>query len=152
MHGIISSSSENTEEKAPCGIAVGACATILCIEDNPLSAELITETLKARPGIKVLMAPNGQMGVHLACVHQPDLILLDLQLPDLNGEEVLHRLRGDARTSALQVIVISGGASSRDSQRLLSAGASGYMDKPFTTSHFLATLDRLLGFAQPLDR
>lgn len=149
MHAKISNFKHGSEESD-----VGSCLeepptpagsrTVLCIEDNPLYADLVKETLTARPDVNIIMATDGAKGVDLACLYKPDLILLDLQLPDFNGEEVLHRLRGDARTSALPVIIISGGASSRDAQRFLAAGASGYLDKPFTTSAFLTTFDRLL--------
>ncbi|MDP9292566.1 MAG: response regulator, partial [Verrucomicrobiota bacterium] len=118
--------------------------TVLYIEDNLCYAELISETLKRRPGVKLLAATHGALGLDLARVHQPDLILLDLQLPDINGEEVLHELRGDARTSAVPVVVISGEASAGDVNRLLSAGASDYLDKPLDMPKFFATLDRVL--------
>jgi CheY-like chemotaxis protein len=87
---------------------------------------------------------QGSMGVELAAKHHPDLILLDLHLPDMPGEEVLRRLGADPQTRDIPVIVITADASSGTSKRLLAAGASAFLTKPVSVSLFLTAIDEII--------
>jgi len=124
-------------------------ATVLYVEDNLANLSLIETILAERPGITLLSALQGSLGFDLAVEHQPDLILLDLHLPDVPGSEVLERLRADERTAALPVVVISADATPRRMERLLEAGAQAYLPKPLDVDQFLATLDEMLAKKQP---
>ena len=95
--------------------------------------------------LKVLPALQGQMGVYLAAEHQPDLILLDIHLPDIDGDEVLRRLHADPRTRDIPVVVVSADATPASIERLHALGASGYLTKPIDIGEFLDTVDRYVG-------
>jgi PAS domain S-box-containing protein len=116
--------------------------TVLYIEDNPSNLRLIERLLVRRPGVRLAVARNGQDGFQLAFEQNPDLILLDLHLPDISGEEVLHRLTSDHRTSAIPVVVVSADATTVQRKRLLRAGAKDYLTKPIVLASFLAMIDR----------
>jgi CheY-like chemotaxis protein len=135
---------EATTVAPPSGDVPHADATLLYIEDNLANLSLVESILLSRPRWRTIPALQGRLGVELAREHRPDLILLDLHLPDIPGEEVLRRLRADERTSSIPVIVISADAT-RDSQfRLESAGADGYLTKPLDVDQFLETLQSFL--------
>jgi PAS domain S-box-containing protein len=122
----------------------GRAATLLYIEDNLANLSLIETLLASRPEITLLTAMQGRMGMYLAWEQAPDLILLDLHLPDLAGDEVLRRLRTDERTARTRVVVISADATPGRMQRLRAAGADDYLTKPLDLDAFLETVDRLL--------
>jgi PAS domain S-box-containing protein len=119
-------------------------ATVLYVEDNVANLSLIETILDDRPEITLVPALQGRLGLELAAEHQPDLILLDLHLPDIPGEEVLRRLRADERTAATPVIVISADATRGAVQRLLEAGVHAYLTKPLDVDLFLNTIDEVL--------
>jgi PAS domain S-box-containing protein len=124
-------------------------ATLLYIEDNLANLTLVESILLSRPNWTTIPALQGQLGVELAQEHRPDLILLDLHLPDISGEEVMRRLRADPRTASIPIVIISADAT-RDSQiRLYDAGADGYLTKPLDVGEFLATVDRFLNGKEP---
>jgi CheY-like chemotaxis protein len=127
----------------------GRAGTVLCIEDNLANLELIESILAGEPGIRLVGALQGRMGLDLAWQHQPDLILLDLHLPDMNGDEALIRLREDPRTRTTPVIVISADATSRQVERLLALGAQRYLTKPLNLEEFLEALHRYLPTGWP---
>jgi len=115
--------------------------TVLYVEDN-LSNSLLMETVFAtRPGIKLLTAMQGRMGLDLAREHVPDLILLDLHLPDMHGDEVLRQLRADRRTKDIPVAIVSADATPGQIERLLAAGAQSYLTKPLDIKNLLAFVD-----------
>src|SRR5690606_26611428 len=122
----------------------GGPATLLYIEDNLANLTLIETILANRPEITLMSALQGQLGLDLAWEHRPDVILLDLNLPDLPGDEVLARLRSDERTRETPVIVISADATHGRSDSLLGGGAQAYLTKPLDVEQFLGTIDRLL--------
>ncbi len=124
-------------------------ATLLYIEDNLANLSLIETLLENRPGLTLIPALQGQLGLDLAWEHRPDLILLDVHLPDMPGDEVLGRLRADARTARTPVVVISADAMPGRSQRLLERGAQAYLTKPLDVDLFLETVERLLGDPVP---
>jgi CheY-like chemotaxis protein len=122
----------------------GKSSTVLYIEDNLANLSLIEEILGDRQSITLLSSLQGQMGLELAWEHQPDVILLDLHLPDISGDEVLERLRRDSRTRDVPVIVISADATASHIKEVLSAGAQAYLTKPLDVDEFLSKLDELL--------
>jgi CheY-like chemotaxis protein len=115
--------------------------TILYIEDNLTNLKLLERLLDRRPEIRLLSAMQGGIGVTLARTHRPDLILLDLNLPDMPGEEVLGRLRSDPRTAKVPVVVLTAEASSGQVKKLLDAGARAYLTKPLEVDRFFLTID-----------
>jgi len=95
---------------------------------------------------------QGSLGLDLARKHRPDLILLDLHLPDLRGHEVLARLRKDELTRDIPVVVISADATTRQIQRLLAAGARNYLTKPLDIGQFFRVIDETMhGADRPLE-
>jgi PAS domain S-box-containing protein len=116
-------------------------AQLLYIEDNLANLDLVETFLATRPGWKLVPALQGRIGVDLAREHRPDLVLLDLHLPDISGEEVLRRLRADPRTAGIPVIIISADATRDSLERLRALGADAYLTKPLDLDDFLSTLE-----------
>jgi two-component system sensor histidine kinase/response regulator len=117
---------------------------ILYIEDNLSNLTLVEQMLAEQPHIELLTAMQGGLGLDLARKHLPDLILLDLHLPDLRGYEVLARLRQDQRTRHIPVVVISADATARQIQRLMAAGARNYLTKPLDIGEFFRIIDETM--------
>jgi signal transduction histidine kinase/CheY-like chemotaxis protein len=117
---------------------------LLYIEDTVANVRLIEEILRSRPSIKLLPAGMGRLGLELAAEHRPDLILLDLHLPDVDGEQVLARLGEDERTREIPVVVLSADATDRSRTPLLENGASAYLTKPIGVPDLLAVVDEYL--------
>ena len=115
---------------------------VLYVEDNPSNIRLLERVMARRPEVNLLVATHGRLGVELAIEHRPDLILLDLGLPDISGEEVLRTLHADSRTATIPIIVISADAIPARPLELLALGASGYLTKPFDISRLLTFLDQ----------
>ena len=118
---------------------------VLYIEDNPINALIIAELIARRPDLALQVAVDGASGVAQAASLLPDLVLLDMQLPDFDGFEVLRRLRADPATAAIPVIALSANAMPDDIDRALRAGMSDYWTKPLDFAAFMASLDRLFG-------
>ena len=119
-------------------------ATLLYVEDNLANLSLVETILLPRPQWRVLPALQGRLGLELAAQHRPDVILLDLHLPDLSGREVLRALRADARTADIPVVVISADATPRTREALEADGVSAFLTKPLDVRAFLATVERVL--------
>jgi signal transduction histidine kinase/CheY-like chemotaxis protein len=115
--------------------------TILYVEDNPSNVKLVERVLALRPEIRLVVAMRGALGVDLAREHDPCLILLDLNLPDISGEEVLRRLKLDPQTIDIPVVVISADATPGQRARLQAKGAADYLSKPFEVAHLLQIVD-----------
>ncbi len=122
-----------------------AQGTVLYIEDNLSNLKLVERLLRHRPQVLLLPAMQGGLGLELAHQHEPRLVLLDRHLPDIDGAEVLRRLRVDPATAASAIYVLTADASPGQQQRLIAAGADGYLTKPIDVDQFLALLDRVLG-------
>jgi PAS domain S-box-containing protein len=124
-------------------------ATLLYIEDNLANLTLVETIFETRPEITLLPALQGRLGLDLARQHQPDLILLDLHLPDIPGDEVLRRLRADESTRDIPVIVISADAMPSRIERLVEAGAQSYLTKPLDIDQFIQAVDGVLARSAP---
>jgi PAS domain S-box-containing protein len=125
-------------------VAAAGRGKILYIEDNLSNLTLVEQMLAEQPRIQLLTAMQGRLGVDMARQHQPDLILLDLHLPDLPGHEVLDRLRYDEVTRHIPVVVISADATVRQINRLKAAGARSYLTKPLDISEFYRVIDEAM--------
>ncbi|HEX8359654.1 MAG TPA: PAS domain S-box protein [Longimicrobium sp.] len=122
----------------------GAPAKILYIEDNLTNLSLVEAVLESRPSWNTLSALRAEAGIEMAREKQPDLILLDLHLPDLGGDEVLDRLRADPATASIPIVIISADATATSQARLRAAGANDYLTKPLDLDVFLSTVERYL--------
>ena len=120
--------------------------TILIVEDNDKSMKLTRDVLQAK-GYATLEAVNGLDGVAVATKERPDLILMDIQLPDINGYEATARIRADAACVAIPVVAFTASVTADDRQRIADAGFNGFVSKPIDLKSFLATVRHLLGEA-----
>lgn len=121
--------------------------TILVIEDDPIAAKLMQYQLE-RKGYQILIASNGVQGVKMIQVNPPDLLLLDLMLPGLDGFEVLNRLRADPQTADLPVVIVSAKSQPGDKQMAARIGANAYLTKPYDRAELLALIRSLLSERQ----
>jgi len=118
--------------------------TILYIEDNPNNLLLVQEAINFLPGITMLSADEPELGLELAMGHNPDLILLDINLPGMDGFEVLKRLQQDKSTCHTPVIAVSANAMFDDIEKGLDAGFNEYITKPFNIELLLDTVKKTL--------
>ena len=118
--------------------------TVLYIEDNVANLHLMEHLVQHRPGVRLLTSLQASLGIELAVQHQPELILLDVHLPDLPGLVVLQRLRVDPRTTGIPVVMLSADATEGQARRFRETGAEDYLTKPIDVSALLALLDRFL--------
>ncbi len=118
--------------------------TVLQIEDNPSNMRLVERIMSRRPNSRLITAMQGTIGLELARQHRPDVILLDLNLPDVTGHEVLRQLRADPRLADVPVIVISADATRGQIERVLAAGAQSYLTKPLDVQRFLDVVNEAL--------
>ena len=116
-------------------------ARVLVVEDNEKNMKLFRDVLAAT-GYRTLEATTGGQAVDLATEHLPDLVLMDIQLPDIDGVEALGRLRADERTATLPVLALTAQAMEGDRERFLAAGFDGYLSKPVNVADFVATVRR----------
>lgn len=121
-----------------------ATTRLLYVEDNALNLQLMQHILAHRPGVQLLSAHSGAAGLEMAQADHPDLILLDVQLPDMAGNVVLDHLRSDRRTHDIPVVMLSADATPAQITRLLEQGAHDYLTKPIEVEKFLHVLDALL--------
>ena len=117
---------------------------LLYIEDNFSNVTLVEQMLAERPALELMTAMQGRVGLELARQHSPDLILLDLHLPDMPGWQVLAQLKADHLTREIPVVVISADATVPQVKRLLSAGARAYLTKPLDIGEFFRVIDKAL--------
>jgi CheY-like chemotaxis protein len=115
--------------------------TVLYIEDNLSNLQLVERVLSRRPGVRLISAMRPQLGLELAAEHHPDLILLDLHLPDMPGQEVLRRLQGEPRTADVPVVILSADARPSLIRELLEQGARAFLTKPLDVKELLGVLD-----------
>jgi CheY-like chemotaxis protein len=118
--------------------------TVLCVEDNPANLRLIEAVFAQRPGIRLLTAMAPGLGLELARTHRPALILLDINLPDMDGYAVMECLREHGATRDIPVVAVSANAMPRDLERARAAGFAAYLTKPLDIDRLLQLLDETL--------
>lgn len=116
-------------------------SVVLHIEDNASNRKLVELVVSRRPNLELVEALDGETGLALARSLRPDLILLDLRLPGISGEEVLARLRDDPATAGLRVVVISAEARPGETSRVIDSGAERYLVKPVDVEELLSVLE-----------
>jgi PAS domain S-box-containing protein len=129
---------------APADEARTGAATVLYVEDNLSNFKLVERILNKRRHVRLLTAMEGALGLDLARQHRPDLILLDLHLPGMDGEELLRRLQDDPMTADIPVLAVSADATRARMERVLTAGARAFVTKPLDVPRFLALVDETL--------
>jgi CheY-like chemotaxis protein len=117
---------------------------ILVIEDNDKNRKLVRDVLKHK-GYEVIESESGEDGVKLAKERLPRLILMDIQLPGIDGIEALRRLRADEATRSIPVIAVTASAMDHDRQKILAAGFDGYQAKPLNVRAFMAAVEAAFG-------
>jgi len=122
--------------------------TLLYVEDNPANLKLIEQLIARRPDMRLLSARDGDQGIQLARAHQPEVILMDINLPGIGGIEALEILRADPATAQIPVVALSANAMPRDIEKGLQAGFFRYLTKPIKVDEFMQTLDVALEFAR----
>jgi CheY-like chemotaxis protein len=122
--------------------------TLLYVEDNRANLQLVQQLIARRPDMRLLSAGDGTHGIALARIHQPDVILMDINLPGISGTQALKILREDPVTAHIPVLAISANAMPRDIQKGLDAGFFRYVTKPIKVNEFMAALDMALAFAE----
>jgi PAS domain S-box-containing protein len=134
-------------DEAPASTAAGM-RTVLYVEDNPANMTLVEQLIARRPDIRLMTAVNGALGIEAARTSQPTVILMDINLPGINGVEALKVLRRDPATSHIPVVAISANALPRDIQSSLEAGFFRYLTKPIKVKEFTDTLNAALALAE----
>ncbi|HEX7438427.1 MAG TPA: response regulator [Caldimonas sp.] len=117
--------------------------TILIVEDNEKNMKLVRDILRHN-GHATIEAPTGGEGVRLASEKKPDLILMDIQLPDIDGIEALRRIREDPALDAVAVIAVSASVMPDDQQKIVTSGFDAFVTKPINLKQFLDTVKRFL--------
>jgi two-component system cell cycle response regulator DivK len=115
---------------------------VLVVEDNDKNMKLFRDVLQAT-GYRSLEARTGARALELATEHEPDLVLMDIQLPDMDGLEVLGRLRAGERTTSIPVLAVTAQAMQGDRERFLAAGFDGYLSKPVNIVELVGAVRRL---------
>ncbi|MDJ0914749.1 MAG: response regulator [Desulfobacterales bacterium] len=123
--------------------------TVLVVEDNELNMKLVRDLLRFAD-YAVIEAWDAETGLELAQIHQPDLILMDIQLPGMDGLTATQHIRRDADLKHTPVVALSSYAMNGDKQKALDAGCTGYLTKPIKTRSFIQDLVSIIG-TQPSD-
>lgn len=118
-------------------------ATILVVEDNERNLKLVRDVLQFA-GFDVVAASSAEQGVAMAIAHPPDLVLMDLQLPGMDGTEALRQLRGSPRTTSVPVVAVTAFAMKDDREKALNAGFDGYLEKPISVQSLPAQVRSFL--------
>ena len=121
--------------------------TLLYVEDNPANLMLVEQLIARRRDLRLLTARDGNLGIQLARAHQPEVILMDINLPGISGIEALKILREDSATAHIPIVALSANAMPRDIEKGLLAGFFRYLTKPIEVNQFMNTLDAVLEFA-----
>jgi signal transduction histidine kinase len=126
------------------GHGSGDSHRVLYIEDDAANARLMTQLFSDEPRLELMTTMHGKLGIELARQHQPDLVLLDIHLPDLDGDEVLKRLRADTQTRHIPVIAVSADATEEQRSRMTALGAARYLTKPLGLDSTLSAVWEVL--------
>ena len=143
-HAELAAPAARTDQAETAGIAGGQRHDVLCIEDNPANLRLIERILARREDVRLLTAGTPTLGLELAVAHRPALILLDINLPEMDGYEVMQCLRESAATRDIPVVAISANAMPKDLARGRAAGFKEYLTKPLQVERLLQVLDAVL--------
>ena len=119
---------------------------ILIVEDNEKNMKLVRDILQAK-GFETMEAVNAEEGIELALGRVPDLVLMDIQLPGMNGMEALKVLRAESSTAKVPVVAITASVMIQDRQQIMDAGFNGFIEKPINLKDFLATVQASIGSA-----
>jgi len=122
--------------------------TLLYVEDNPANMQLVEELIAEIPGMRLITAVDGTLGIELARASQPQVILMDINLPGISGIKALKILRGESATAHIPVIALSANAMTRDIEKGLEAGFFRYLTKPIKITEFMKTLNAAVEFAE----
>ena len=122
--------------------------TLLYIEDNPANMMLVEQLIAQRSDMKLLTAVNGTLGIKLARASKPDVILMDINLPEISGVDALTILREDPATAHIPIVALSANAMLRDIQFGIEVGFFRYLTKPIKVKEFMETLNAALEFAE----
>ncbi|MFQ5451745.1 MAG: response regulator, partial [Nitrospinaceae bacterium] len=117
---------------------------LLYVEDNPANLELVKQIIKPRNDITLFSAPEALLGIELARAHQPDLILMDIHLPGMDGVTAMKKLKLHEETRDIPVIAVSANAMESDIKHIMAAGFHSYITKPFNVPEFINAIDRCL--------
>ena len=142
MKGWISHAS-NYSQPVGIGEVMRSVAVGLVVEDNPMNMELVCDLLEMQEHTVLQAVSGSEMLTHLK-EHTPDLILMDIQLPGMDGLELTRILRSDPNTKAIPIIALTAHAMKGDEERILKQGCSGYISKPIETRTFLDTVAKFL--------
>jgi two-component system, cell cycle response regulator DivK len=118
--------------------------TVLIVEDSELNMRLFNDLLEAF-GYRVVKTREGRQALPLAREHKPDLIVLDIQLPDISGLDITDRLKKDPELKAIPVVAVTAFAMRGDEQKVMAAGCDAYLSKPISVTTFLETIRRFIG-------
>ena len=116
---------------------------ILIVEDNEKNMKLVRDVLQVK-GYSTVEASTAEEGIKLTAEHKFDLILMDIQLPGMNGIDALHLLRADAATAAIPVIAVTASVMQQDKKQIMEAGFDAYIGKPINLKEFLETVQRFI--------
>ncbi|WP_424981042.1 response regulator [Maritalea sp. S77] len=118
--------------------------TVMIVEDNELNMKLFNDLLESR-GYRTIQTRNGMEALDLAKAHHPDLILMDIQLPEVSGLVVTKWIKEDEALRSIPVIAVTAFAMKGDEERILEGGCEGYISKPISLPHFLETIEGFIG-------
>jgi CheY-like chemotaxis protein len=122
--------------------------TLLYVEDNPANLELVEQLIARRLDLRLLSAADGNLGIEYARAYQPEVILMDINLPGISGIEAMKILRADPSTAHIPIVALSANAVPRDIEKGLEAGFFSYLTKPIKVDQFMAALDVVLNHSQ----
>jgi CheY-like chemotaxis protein len=122
----------------------GSLRHLLCVEDNPANLELIEQLIERRPDLSLFSAADGRLGIELARAYQPQVILMDVSLPDMSGLDAMKILRADPLTAHIPIIALSAHAIPMDVATGMEAGFYRYITKPIRIDEFMDALDLAL--------
>ena len=126
--------------------------TLLYVEDNPANLELVEQLIARRPDLRLISAADANLGIEFARAYQPEVILMDINLPGISGIEAMEILRADPSTAHIPIVALSANAVPRDIEKALAAGFFNYLTKPIKVVQFMDALDAALKFAQTAPR
>jgi signal transduction histidine kinase/ActR/RegA family two-component response regulator len=135
---------EPVADEKPAANAAHGNATVLVVDDNEANLDLLRRVLALRPGTRAVFGRDGAEALALVAAEMPDLVLLDMHLPLIEGDEVLRRIKADPTTAHISIVVLSGVAEAQTIRRSRDDGADGYLTKPFDVRELLDLIDRLL--------